>query len=59
MTNFKEDRRKRPSKPRIFNEQRESMLLIETATTIDMYIWCLSILFMFCFLAGMIFYAIN
>jgi hypothetical protein len=54
-----ENRRKKISKPKVFNEKRESMLLIESASTTDMYLWCISILFMFSFIAGMLIYALN
>lgn len=53
------NRRKKVSKPKVFNEKRESMMLIESASTTDIYLWCVSILFMFSFLSGMLIYAMN
>tara|TARA_Y100000590_G_scaffold13214_1_gene16023 strand:+ start:622 stop:798 length:177 start_codon:yes stop_codon:yes gene_type:complete len=40
-----QDRRKKVSKPKVFNEKRESMLLIKSASPADIYVWCLSLMF--------------
>jgi|TARA_Y100001960_G_scaffold132823_1_gene141009 hypothetical protein len=48
------DRRKKVSKPKVFNEQRESMLLIKSASPADIYIWCLSIVIIFAMLTFMV-----
>ena len=50
----KVDRRKKVSKPKVFNEQRESMLLIKSASPADIYIWCLSIVIIFTMLTFMV-----
>lgn len=41
------ERRKRASKPQVFNEKRESMMLIESAKPSDIYLWCFCICSMF------------
>lgn len=41
--NKEQDRRKKVGTPKVFNEKRESMLLIESARPSDIYIWCLCI----------------
>lgn len=41
------ERRKKVSKPKVFNEKRGSMLLIKSASPADIYIWCLSITIIF------------
>lgn len=41
----KQNRRKQISKPKVFNEKRESMLLIKAASPTDIYIWALSLVF--------------
>lgn len=45
------NRRKKTAKPKVFNEKRESMLLIESARPSDIYIWCLCISGMFIILS--------
>jgi hypothetical protein len=42
-----QNRRKKISKPKVFNEKREAMLLIKSASPADIYIWCLSIVIIF------------
>ncbi len=44
---MQKDRRKKVSKPKSFNEKRESMLLIESAKPSDIYIWCFCVSIMF------------
>lgn len=51
MTNT-QNRRKKVSKPKIFNEKREAMWLIESASPIDIYIWCFCIVAMFSLIVG-------
>lgn len=47
----KQNRRKKVSKPKVFNEKRESMMLIESAKPEDIYIWCFCISIMFTILS--------
>lgn len=58
MTEVKKDRRKKISKPKIFNERRASMMLIEVVSPVDFFLWIFSILIMFTFLAGVLFYSL-
>lgn len=41
------DRREKISSPKVFNERRRSMWLIESASPTDIYLWCLCIVIMF------------
>ena len=52
-----QDRRKKVSKPKVFNEKRESMLLIKAASPADIYVWCLSLMFMSTMIFGLMIYA--
>lgn len=45
------NRRKKVSKPKVFNEKRESMMLIESARPSDIYMWCFCICIMFVILS--------
>ncbi len=51
------DRRKRISKPKVFNEKRESMILIRQASPTDIYLWAVSIMFMLACLVFIITYS--
>jgi hypothetical protein len=57
--NSKEDRRKKVSKPKVFNEKRESMLLIKSAEPADIYVWALSLMFMSTMVFGLMIYAYS
>jgi hypothetical protein len=48
---MQKDRRKNISKPKVFNEKRDSMLLIKTASPADIYIWAVSLMFISVLLA--------
>jgi hypothetical protein len=52
------ERRKRISKPKVFNEKRESMLLIKSATPADIYMWCLSIMFISIIIVSFLLFAL-
>ena len=56
--NLKEDRRKKNPKPKIFREQRESMLLIKQASPADIYIWCISLIFITIIIVSFLLFAI-
>lgn len=55
----KDNRRKKISKPKVFNEQRESMLLIKAASPADIYVWALSLMFMSTMIFGLMIYAYS
>tara|TARA_Y100001960_G_scaffold321012_1_gene394914 strand:+ start:3606 stop:3782 length:177 start_codon:yes stop_codon:yes gene_type:complete len=51
---MQKDRRKKISKPKVFNEKRDSMLLIKTASPADIYIWAISLVIIFIVLTFML-----
>ena len=53
----KANRRKKISKPKVFNEKRESMMLIKSASPADIYIWTLSLMFITLLISLLIAYA--
>ena len=54
-----QNRRKKASKPKVFNEKRESMMLIKAASPADIYAWALSLMFMSTMIFGLMIYAYS
>lgn len=52
-----QNRRKKISKPKVFNEKRESMMLIKSATPADIYVWALSLMFITLLISLLVAYA--